>query len=44
MADIIQELRGTETFDSGISKLYDFLQKNPQLSLDYYIKDLSPNF
>ena len=44
MADIIQELRGTETFDSGISKLYDFLQKNPQLSLDYYIKDLSSNF
>lgn len=44
MANIIQELRSTETFDSAIPKLYDFLQKHPQLSLDYYIKELSPNF
>ena len=44
MAAIIQELRSTETFDSGIPKLYNFLQKNPQLSLEYYLKDLSANF
>lgn len=44
MAEIIQELRGTETFDSGIPKLYNFMQKNPQLSLDYYLRDLSANF
>ena len=44
MASIIDELRSTETFDSAIPKLYNFLSKNPQLSLDYYLRDLSNHF
>jgi len=41
IAQIITELKSTDTFQTAISKLHNFLAKNPRLSLETYIRDLS---
>jgi len=41
---ILQELKSTDMFQTAIPKLHNFLARNPHLSLDYYIRDLSQHF
>ena len=40
---IISELKSTETFNSAIPKLHNFLARNPSMNLDFYIRDESAN-
>jgi len=44
MSQILQELKSTDMFQTAIPKLHNFLSRNPHLSLDYYIRDLSQHF
>lgn len=44
MAQIIAELRATETFHDAIPKLHAFLARNPRLTAEYILKDLAPSF
>jgi len=44
ISQIISELKSTDTFQIAIPKLHNFLTRNPHLSLDYYIRDLSQHF
>lgn len=44
MKSIIDELRSTDQFEGAIPKLHNLLQRNPDVSLQHYLKDLSAHF